>query len=103
MTTIKLPNGYTIVTEVKDVAIHDRVGFLDLIKTERKRVAQVWAPDGYEHGLAMPFMKLSLEEDTAVQQIADAIDWLNDYYQKSEDEYKALMARMFTKQKRPAT
>lgn len=63
----------------------------------------MWAPDGYEHGLALPFMKLSLDEDTAVQQIADAIDWLNDYYQKSDDEYKALMARMFTKQNRPAT
>lgn len=95
MTTIKLPNGYTIATEIKDVVTHDRVGFLDLIKTEQKRVAQAWSANGvYEHGLAMPFMELSLDEETAVKQIADRIEWLVTHYQQSEERYKALMARM---------
>lgn len=95
MTTVKLANGYTITTEVKDITTHDRVGLLDLTTTKRKRVAQVWDADGvYEHGLALPLMDLSLDEDEAIQDLTQRIEWLVEHYRKSEEEYKAFVARM---------
>ena len=95
MTVIQLANGYTFHTEITEVVTVDTVGFLRFETRQTKRIGHVCNPQGvYEHGMCMPFMGLSMDEDEAAREVQERLTWLLGYYAESEAVYQKMMKKL---------